>query len=175
MKPRRSAWPLCTLGSTAFCPRHIFGGLQSIRIYRSTALTMLKSEIKPRSEYAFREKRVPGCPLERVRVLEHIRRQQVESKVDRPRSWSRTLRRIGPACRNLEGAQGFCQRGGEPRATGIVAPAAAGAASTSLCLVPFSRISLVLISSLGISHESHGDFSGKSGPHMRRSKVLSKD
>jgi hypothetical protein len=34
---------------------------------------MQKAEIKPRTEYAFREKRVPGCPIEHVRVLEHIR------------------------------------------------------------------------------------------------------
>lgn len=34
---------------------------------------MLKSEIKPRTEYAFREKRAPGTPLERVKILEHIR------------------------------------------------------------------------------------------------------
>ena len=34
---------------------------------------MLKAEIKPRTDYAFREKRVPGAPLEHVRVLEHIR------------------------------------------------------------------------------------------------------
>src|SRR5205807_6238530 len=34
---------------------------------------MQKAEIKPRAEYAFREKRVPGGPVERVRVLEHIR------------------------------------------------------------------------------------------------------
>ena len=34
---------------------------------------MQKFEIKPRTEYAFREKRDPGAPLERVRVVEHIR------------------------------------------------------------------------------------------------------
>ena len=34
---------------------------------------MQKSEIKPKTEYAFREKRVPGSPIERVRVIEHIR------------------------------------------------------------------------------------------------------
>lgn len=34
---------------------------------------MQKAEIKPRTEYAFREKRVAGGPIERVRVLEHIR------------------------------------------------------------------------------------------------------
>jgi hypothetical protein len=33
---------------------------------------MQKAEIKPRTEYAFREKRAAG-PIERVRVLEHIR------------------------------------------------------------------------------------------------------
>jgi len=34
---------------------------------------MLKSEIQPRMEYAFREKRVPGTPFQRVRIIEHIR------------------------------------------------------------------------------------------------------
>ena len=34
---------------------------------------MLKSEIKPRTEYAHREKRVPGAPFQRVRIIEHIR------------------------------------------------------------------------------------------------------
>jgi hypothetical protein len=34
---------------------------------------MLKSEIKPRVEYAMREKRLPGVPFQRVRVIEHVR------------------------------------------------------------------------------------------------------
>lgn len=34
---------------------------------------MLKSEIKPRAEYALREKRLPGTPFQRVRIIEHIR------------------------------------------------------------------------------------------------------
>jgi hypothetical protein len=34
---------------------------------------MLRSEIKPRTEYAVREKRQPGIPFQRVRVLEHVR------------------------------------------------------------------------------------------------------
>jgi hypothetical protein len=34
---------------------------------------MLKSEIKPRTEYGFREKRRTGIPLERVQIIEHIR------------------------------------------------------------------------------------------------------
>jgi hypothetical protein len=34
---------------------------------------MLRSEIKPRTEYAFRGKRVPGTPFEHVRIIEHIR------------------------------------------------------------------------------------------------------
>jgi len=34
---------------------------------------VLKSEIKPSVEYAFREKRTPGAPVQRVRVIEHIR------------------------------------------------------------------------------------------------------
>ena len=35
--------------------------------------TMLKSEIKPRTEYAMREKRTPGTPSQRVRIIEHVR------------------------------------------------------------------------------------------------------
>ncbi len=34
---------------------------------------MLKSEIKPRTEYALREKRLPGVPFQRIRIIEHIR------------------------------------------------------------------------------------------------------
>lgn len=34
---------------------------------------MQKSEIKPKVEYAFREKRVPGIAFQRVRIIEHIR------------------------------------------------------------------------------------------------------
>ena len=34
---------------------------------------MLKSEIRAGIEYALREKRVPGTPFQRVRVIEHIR------------------------------------------------------------------------------------------------------
>lgn len=34
---------------------------------------MLKSQIKAGTEYAFREKRAPGTPFQRVRILEHIR------------------------------------------------------------------------------------------------------
>jgi hypothetical protein len=34
---------------------------------------MLKSEITPGSLYAFREKRVPAVPFQKVRVLEHVR------------------------------------------------------------------------------------------------------
>jgi hypothetical protein len=37
---------------------------------------MLKSEITPRTEYAFREKRISTLPLQRVRVIEHIRRNK---------------------------------------------------------------------------------------------------
>jgi hypothetical protein len=43
-----------------------------IKITKLNGLTMQKSDIKPRTEYAFREKRVPGSPLEHVRVLEHL-------------------------------------------------------------------------------------------------------
>ena len=34
---------------------------------------MQKSEIKPRMEYAFREKHTPGTPLQHVRVIENVR------------------------------------------------------------------------------------------------------
>jgi hypothetical protein len=34
---------------------------------------MLKSELKTGNEYAFREKRVAGDPLARIRLIEHIR------------------------------------------------------------------------------------------------------
>src|SRR5688572_716001 len=34
---------------------------------------MLKAEIKPDVEYALREKRVVGAPLERVRIIAHIK------------------------------------------------------------------------------------------------------
>jgi hypothetical protein len=34
---------------------------------------MLKSEINPRTDYALREKRAPNAPLQRVRIVEHIR------------------------------------------------------------------------------------------------------
>jgi hypothetical protein len=34
---------------------------------------MLKAEIKPGGEYAVREKRTPGVPFQRVRILEHVR------------------------------------------------------------------------------------------------------
>ena len=37
---------------------------------------MEESEIRPNTEYAFREKRSSGTPLERVRVIEHVRRNK---------------------------------------------------------------------------------------------------
>lgn len=37
---------------------------------------MLKSEIKAKTEYALREKRIPGTPFQRVRVIEHVRRNK---------------------------------------------------------------------------------------------------
>ena len=37
---------------------------------------MIKAEIKPGKEYAFREKRGPGVPLQRVKTIEHIRRNK---------------------------------------------------------------------------------------------------
>ncbi len=36
-------------------------------------IAMLKSDITPRTDYGFREKRVSGAPLEHVRVVQHIR------------------------------------------------------------------------------------------------------
>jgi hypothetical protein len=36
-------------------------------------MVMLKAEIKPGKEYAFREKRIHGSPLQRVRIIEHVR------------------------------------------------------------------------------------------------------
>ena len=39
----------------------------------SINIPMLKTEIKPGAHYAFREKRKPGTPFERVKVLEHTR------------------------------------------------------------------------------------------------------
>jgi len=41
---------------------------------------MLKSEIKPGSEYAFCEKRTPGTPFERVRIIEHVRSNKWKAK-----------------------------------------------------------------------------------------------
>jgi hypothetical protein len=35
-----------------------------------------KEQIKPRTEYALREKRSPGEPFQRVRVIEHVRRNK---------------------------------------------------------------------------------------------------
>jgi hypothetical protein len=37
---------------------------------------VLKSDIKPNTEYALREKRGPGEPFQRVRVIEHIRKNK---------------------------------------------------------------------------------------------------
>jgi hypothetical protein len=34
---------------------------------------MLKSEINPRTDYALRERSTPDAPLQRVRIIEHIR------------------------------------------------------------------------------------------------------
>jgi hypothetical protein len=34
---------------------------------------MLKSELKAGAEYAFREKRVPGTPLARIKLIQHVR------------------------------------------------------------------------------------------------------
>lgn len=34
---------------------------------------MLKSQIKPGTEYAFREQRAPGTPFQRVRIIQHTR------------------------------------------------------------------------------------------------------
>ena len=37
---------------------------------------MLKSEIKPKTEYALRENRSAGAPIQRVRVIEHVRKNK---------------------------------------------------------------------------------------------------
>jgi hypothetical protein len=37
---------------------------------------MEKSEIQPKTEYALRERRVAGAPFQRVRVIEHVRRNK---------------------------------------------------------------------------------------------------
>ena len=41
---------------------------------------MLKSEIKPGSEYAVREKRTHGTPFQRVRIIEHVRANKWKAK-----------------------------------------------------------------------------------------------
>lgn len=41
---------------------------------------MLKSEIKVRTHYAIREKRIPGTPLQRVKILEYIRGNKWKAK-----------------------------------------------------------------------------------------------
>lgn len=41
---------------------------------------MLKSEIKPRTEYAMRERRVRGTPFQRVRIIEHVRGNKWKAK-----------------------------------------------------------------------------------------------
>src|SRR5579863_9990931 len=37
---------------------------------------MVKADIKPKTDYPFREKRSPGAPLQHVRVIEHVRRDK---------------------------------------------------------------------------------------------------
>src|SRR5579884_2443306 len=37
---------------------------------------MIKSAIQPKTEYALREKRSPDAPIQRVRVIEHVRRNK---------------------------------------------------------------------------------------------------
>ncbi len=41
---------------------------------------MLKAEIKPGTEYALREKRAPGTPFQRVRIIEHIRGNKLKAE-----------------------------------------------------------------------------------------------
>jgi hypothetical protein len=41
---------------------------------------MLKSEIKPGTDYAVREKRVRGFPFQRVRIVEHVRGNKWKAK-----------------------------------------------------------------------------------------------
>ena len=56
---------------------------------------MVRSEIKPPTDYAFREKRVPGSPLEHFRILEHIRHNKWKAEWIDPNPglvhWSRPL------------------------------------------------------------------------------------
>src|ERR1700739_2209774 len=47
---------------------------------------MLKSEINPRADYALREKTAPDAPLQRVRIIEHIRGNKWEAEWVDPNS-----------------------------------------------------------------------------------------
>lgn len=62
---------------------------------------MIKSEIKPGKEYGFREKRGPGVPLQRVKVIEHVRgnKWKVERAEPNPGlrgNTARAMRERGP-------------------------------------------------------------------------------
>lgn len=50
---------------------------------------MLKAEIKPGKEYAFREKRGPDMPLQRVKTIEHIRGNKWKAEWIEPNPASR--------------------------------------------------------------------------------------
>jgi hypothetical protein len=41
---------------------------------------MLKAEIQPGIDYALREKRLVGAPFQRVRIIEHIRKNKWKAK-----------------------------------------------------------------------------------------------
>src|SRR5690349_15019698 len=63
---------------------------------------MLKSEIRPRTEYAMRERRTPSTPFQRVRIFEHLRGNKWKAEVaagrlERGGVWTRgDLKRMGP-------------------------------------------------------------------------------
>ena len=53
------------------------GGYHSyppLRLIQFSEEQMLKSEIQPGTDYALRERREIGAPLQRVRIIEHIRK-----------------------------------------------------------------------------------------------------
>lgn len=60
---------------------HMLGSHSRLsEILQSKRKCMLKSEIKPRTEYAMRERRVRGTPFQRVRIIEHVRGNKWKAK-----------------------------------------------------------------------------------------------
>jgi hypothetical protein len=51
---------------------------------------MLKSEIKPGARYAFREKRTPGVPFQRLKILEHMATNGRPNRSSQMQAWSIT-------------------------------------------------------------------------------------